>query len=59
MAPFYFDVRMRTRNQVGDDETAAITVVGTMQILRKRWIRPRAATGMKEKEGGGECGSAW
>ncbi len=58
MAPFYFAVRMRTSNQVGDNETAAIPVVGTMKILRKRWIHPRAAAGMKQKEGGGECGAA-
>ena len=58
MAPFYFAVRMRTSNQVGDHETAAIPVVGTMQILQKRWIRPREATGMKEKEGVGECSTA-
>ncbi len=43
---------------MGDNKTAAIPVVGTMQILRKRWILPRAATGMKEKEGVGKCGTA-
>ena len=58
MAPFYFTVHMRTINQVRDDEMAAIPVFDTMQILRKRWICPMAATGMKQKEGGGECGAA-
>ncbi len=49
---------MRKSNQVGDDKTAAIPVVGTMQILQKRWISPRAATGIKEKEGVRKCGLA-
>ena len=57
MAPFYFAVCMHTSNQVGEDDTAAIPVVGTMQILQKRWICPRAATGMKEKEGVRKCGA--
>ncbi len=48
---------MRTSNLVGDNETAALPVVGTMQILQKRWIRPRAAMGMKEKEGVQKCGA--
>ena len=51
-------MHMHMSNQVGYNKTAATPVIGTMQILQKRWIRPRAATGMKEKEDGRECGAA-
>ncbi len=48
---------MRTSDQVGYNKTAAIPVVDTMQVLQKRRIHPRAATGMKEKEGVKKCGT--
>ncbi len=48
MAPFYFAMCMCTMNQVGGNEMAVTPVIITMQILQKRWIRPRAATGMKK-----------